>query len=250
MKKLFAIFLVSLLVLSLGACKPGNTTTDPVSTGEGSYEINWSNLPDTDVVGAWKAEDSVNDEYVLFTDDGKLRIVYGTVVFDASISYGVDGYGNKSAYTEGNYLYGQWTYRIDGDKLTIDYSEDETKVFNRTDYTPITLEAKADFVKNDELVGKWLNKAYGDSYEFTEDGYAIFRQKVEDGVYAYETEIKHAYTVDDDEITMYFYSDNSGEEVQDSATFSIDGTKILIGNNDYYLNGEGSPEVIEQTTAE
>lgn len=240
MKRLFALILVCLMVLSLGACNPDNTGTS--STGEPTYEINWTALPDYDIVGAWAPEDSVNGEYVLFTDDGKLRIVYGTVVFDSVMTYGEDGYGNKSGFTEGNYLYGQWTYTVEGDKLTINYSEEETKVFNKIDYTPITLEAKADFVKKDELVGKWLNNLYHDSYEFTEDGYVIFRQTIDDGVYVYETEIKHTYTVEDDTVTMYFYEDNSGNETQESATFSIDGTKLLVGDNDYYLNGEGSPE--------
>ncbi len=239
MKRFFSLILVALLVMSLGACKPGDTDT---TTDKASYEINWSNLPDYEIVGAWEPEDAVNDEYVLFTDDGKLRVVYGTIVFDAGIKYGEDGYGNKSAYTEGNYLYGQWTYTVKDDTLTINYSEDQTQVFNKIDYTPITLEAKEDFVKNDALVGKWMNKQYQDSYEFTEDGFAIFRQKLEDGVYVYETEIKHAYTVKDNVITLYFYQANDNKEITQTTEFTIDGTKIVIGEADYYLNGEGSPE--------
>lgn len=251
MKKFLSILLVCMLVFALGACNNnGDTDTTQEPTGEPTYEINWSTLPDSDIVGAYAPADSDSGEYVLFTDDGKLRVVYGTAVFDADIQYGEDGYGNKSAYTEGNYLYGQWTYTIEDNTLTVYYSDEQTNVFNRINYTPITLEAKEDFVKDDRLVGKWLNYQYGDSYEFTEDGYAIFHQDVDDGIYVYETEIKHTYTVNGDEVTFYFYQSNDGEEVEDSATVTIDGTKLLIGESDYYLNGEGSPTATEASVIE
>lgn len=242
MKRLFALILVCMLVFALCACEPEDTTTTTQPSTTGTYEIAWTVIPDDAVVGAWEPEDSVDGEYVLFTDDGKLRVVSGTIVFDASINYGVDGYGNKSAYTEGSYLYGQWTYTVDGDTLTINYAEDDIQKFKRIDYTPITLQAKEDFVKDDRLVGKWLNKQYQDSYEFTEDGFVIFRQKIEDGIYVYETEIKHAYTVSGDTVTLYFYQGNDNTETSQSADFTIEGTKIIIGEADYYLNGEGSPE--------
>ncbi len=248
MKRLFAILLVCVLVLSLGACKPDDTTTTQPSTGEATYEIDWTNLPDQEVVGAWEPAEPVNGEYVLFTDDGKLRVVYGTVVFDASIKYGKDGYGNKSAFTEGTYLYGQWTYTVEEDTLTVTYPDEKVQTFSRINYTPITLKAKEDFVKNDALVGKWINNAYADSYEFTEDGFAVFRQKLEDGIYVYETEIKHAYTVNDNEITLYFYKTNDNTETTETLTYTIDGTKIVLGEADYYLNGEGSPEATEAET--
>ncbi|MBQ8000547.1 MAG: hypothetical protein IJ298_04940 [Ruminococcus sp.] len=240
MKRLFAVILVCVLVFALGACKPDDTTSTNPSGG--SYEINWTVIPDSDVVGAWEPEESVDGEYVLFTDDGKLRVVSGTIVFDAAINYGVDGYGNKSAYTEGNYLYGQWVYTVDGDTLTINYAEDDVQTFKRINYTPITLQAKEDFVKDDRLVGKWLNYQYGDSYEFTEDGFVIFRQTIEDGIYVYDTEIKHSYTVSGDQVTLYFYQKNDNNEVAQTANFTIEGTKLVIGEADYYLNGEGSPE--------
>lgn len=247
MKRIISIILVCFLVLALTACSDsGNTDT---TTATGSYEINWSYVPDNDLVGAWKPAAEDGKEYVLFTDDGKLRAVYGTVVFDSTLNYGVDGYGNKSCYTEGSYLYGQWTYKVEGDTLKINY-EDKELVFNQIEYTPITIQAKDSFVKNDKLVGKWLNKMYNDSYEFTTDGYAIYSQKYDDGINVYETEVKHAYTVEDNKITLYFYNSNDKNEVTQTLDYSIDGTKIIIGEADYYLNGEGSPEATAAVTTE
>ncbi len=240
MKRFLSIVFVVLLVLSLGACNGGTVTTQP-STAEPTFEIDWSVIPDSEIVGAWEPEDSVSGEYVLFTDDGKLRVVHGTIVFDADIKYGEDGYGNKSIYTEGNYLYGQWVYVIKGDKLIVKYSEDEVKSFNRIEYTPVNLQTKEDFVKDDALVGKWLNKQYMDSYEFTEDGFAIYHQDIEDGIYVYESEIKYSYTVKDNVITLY-YQDNDHVEESQTVEYRIDGTKLLLDDYDYYLNGEGAPE--------
>ncbi len=257
MKKLFALVLACLMVFALGACgETSDNTTEPTTTvaATGSNEINWQTLPDDEIVGAWKPVDDVAGEYILFTPESKLRVMYGTVVFDASISFGADGNGIKSAYTDGSYLYGQWSYKIDGTVLTVSYpvmengeiTSFEEKVFNRyDDYEPITLVAKEDFKADDALVGKWTNLAYGDSYEFTADGYAIFSQNVDDGVYSYKTEIKHAYTVDGDSVTLYYYTANDDKEVVDTFSYSIDGTKLMIEESDYYLNGEGDPGVTE-----
>lgn len=243
MKRFFSLILAVLFVFALCACDGGNSNETTGTTAEPTYEIDWSDVPDSEIVGAWEPEDSVSGEYVLFTDDGKLRIVHGTIVFDASIKYGVDGYGNTSAYTEGNYLYGQWVYVLKGDKLIVKYSEDEVKTFNRVDYTPVTLQTKEGFVKDDKLVGKWLNKQYADSYQFTEDGFAIYHQDIEDGIYVYDSEIKYSYTVKDNVITLYYYGSNELEEETQTFEYKIDGTKLLLdGKFDYYLNGEGAPE--------
>lgn len=260
MKRLIAILLAIFMVLSLVACNddnPGGNETEP--TDSASYEIDWQTLPDNDIIGAWEpTEDSaVSNEVVLFTMEGIMRVVYGTIVFDADITYGEDGYGTKSAYTQSSYLYGQWSYTIENGVLTIQYPsyDSETgeatfteKVFNSVSYTPITLIAKEDFAKEDSLVGTWTNSTYGDSYQFTEDGYAIFNLAVDDGVYLYDTEIKYCYTVEGNEITFYYYDTNGGEETSETFEYSIDGTKLFVGESDYYLNGEGEPEPTEADT--
>ncbi len=258
MKKLFALLLACLMVSSFTACKKSGETPDNSSdTDNISYEIQWQTLADDDVVGAWEPVDSVAGEYVLFTPESKLRVVYGTVVFESEIKYGADVKDNKSAYTDGSYLYGQWTYTVDGDVLTVSYPKttenDETvfeeKVFNRIEYSPITLLTKEDFKAEDALVGTWTNAAYNDSYTFTEDGFAIFNQKLDDGINAYDTEIKHSYIVEDGKINLYYFKANDGEEVTDTFDYTIEGTKLMIGESDYYLNGEGDPATAETTAA-
>lgn len=255
MKKLFALMLACFMVLSFAACKKSESSNN--STDNESYEIQWQTLADDDIVGAWEPEESVKGEYVLFTPESKLRLVYGTVVFDADIRYGEDVKGNKSAYTEGTYLYGQWTYTVEDDVLTVSYPKSgendstvfEEKIFKRVDYTPITLLAKDGFKTDKALVGTWTNAEYKDSYTFTEEGFAIFNQDYDDGLNSYKTEVKYSYTVEDGKINLSYYESNDSKEVTDTFDYTIDGSKLLIGESDYYLNGEGDPALTETTAA-
>lgn len=247
MKKLLSVLFIITMLFTLAACNSDEGST----TETGSYEIEWQMLPDDEVVGAWKAVEPVADEYLLFTPESKLRIVEGTFITEADIKFGIDGSGNKSAYTQHNYLYGQWTYTVKDGVLTVtypEYSEEsdvpvsyDKKIFNAVDYSPITLEADEDFKADEKLVGKWTNATYSDAYEFTADGYVIYTQEVDDGVYLYDAEIKKTYTISNDKIVWTFYYDNSGEVTTEAIEYSIDGTKLVIDNNDYYLNGVGDP---------
>lgn len=255
MKKLSALLLVFVMLFAFTACNSDKASTD-ATENTGSHEISWQGLADTDIVGAWQPADAASDEYVLFTPDCKLRVVKGTIVFESDINYGVDGAGIKSAYTDGSYLYGQWTYIITNGVLTVTYPKYvegsdvptfEDKVYNPVEYTPITLKADDDFVGNESLVGKWTNSKYSDAYEFTEDGYAIYTQDYDDGLYSYETEIKMTYNFKDGNLVVKTYEDNSGKVSTQTVDYTLEGTKILFGESDYYLNGEGDPGVTEAT---
>lgn len=251
MKKLSAILLILVMLFAFAACKSGDETPTAATGDTDSYVIDWSAIPDDEVVGAWKAVDSDAGEYVLFTPDGKLRLVKGTVVTEAAIQYGEDGAGNKSAYTQHNYLYGQWTYTVSDDVMTVNYpkfedgSETPTSyeeyVFNAFDYEPITLVADEDFTADKALIGKWTNTEYADAYEFTEDGYIIYTQKVDDGVYLYDAEIKMTYNIKDGKLVWSYHNDNSGNLSTETIEYTIEGTKLMIGESDFYLNGEGDP---------
>ncbi len=255
MKRLSAILLVLVMLFAFTACNSDKGTTAPTEN-TGSHEINWQGLADTDIVGAWQPADPATDEYVLFTPDCKLRVVKGAIVFESDINYGEDGAGIKSAYTDGTYLYGQWTYTVKDGVLTVTYPkyvegsdvpEFEDKVFNTVDFTPVTLVVDEDFVGNESFVGKWTNSKYADSYEFTEDGYVIYSQDYEDGMYSYKTEIKMTYNFKDGNLVVKTYEDNSGNVSTQTVDYTLEGTKLLFGESDYYLNGEGDPGTTEAT---
>ncbi|MBR3971361.1 MAG: hypothetical protein IKJ83_00520, partial [Ruminococcus sp.] len=186
MKKIFALILVLLMVFSLCACnskKDNNKTTDTNEPSTGTSEIEVLQLPDPDIVRAWKIADGTEeDPVILFTTESTVRIVRGTATLESDVTYGKDGLGNKSIATACSEFRGQSVYKIDGDVLTIttpvydDNGEVQSfndLVYNAVDYTPITLEAKEEFVANEELVGVWTYGDTGETYEFTEDGYVV-----------------------------------------------------------------------------
>ncbi len=238
MKRLIAILLAVFMIFTICACKPNGGTQGDNKPTKNPTEISWSVIPDESILGAWTPDEPISNEYIIFTQDGKLRVANGTVVIDADIQYGVDGLGNHSAYTEGKYLYGQWTYTIENGVLTITYPDESVETFKyATDYKPITLVAKEDFVSDETLLGEWSNDLYDDEYVFTEDGYAVFSQEYDDGVNVFDTEIKYTYTVSDGTLTLYYFDNYENEEKVDTMEYSIDGDKLLIDGNDYYRDG-------------
>lgn len=239
MKKLSALVLALLMVFSLAACSGGEVSpTAPVATTEDPNLIDWQDIPDPDIVGAWRDTDAKSDEVILFTPESDVRLVLGSVTMEADIKYGVDGNGIKSAYTSGSVLYGQWTYVVKDGVLTVTYPE-EGKVFTYNavkDYTPVTLIADENAYIDDALVGKWANEEFMDSYTFTEDGYAKYEIAFDDGIYAYDSEILYTFSTNYGDITLTHIADNTDKkEVSNTFEYSVDGDKLIIDGNEYTL---------------
>ena len=242
------------MVLSLCACaKDKNDTSETTDTtsvqSSGTSDIHVLQIPDPEMLGAWKAADGTEDDpVIIFTTESTVRIVKGTMTLESDVTYGEDSLGNKSIATSCSAFYGQSVYKIDGDVLTIStpVTDDDGKVesfndvvYNAVHYTPITLEAKSDFTPDKDLVGVWSYAATREVYEFTEDGYVIITVDAFNGNDEDNTTLG-TYTVNDGELTVYIYA-NSTDEISETQSYSIDGTKLLIGESDYYLNGEGDP---------
>lgn len=238
MKKIIALFALIAVIFTLSACASnsgavGNTTT-PAATEDPNL-INWKDIPDGDIVGAWKDTSVDSDELILFTPECDIRLVMGSATISADIKFGVDGNGVKSAYTESSVLYGQWTYTVSDGILTVTYPDEERVfTFKAADYTPVTLVADENFTPSEELVGKWENKEYSDSYTFTDDGYITYEQHYDDDVNVYDSEVLYTYTVDGGSITMTYIADNTEhKEIKNTVEYSIDGDKLIIGGFDY-----------------
>lgn len=256
MKKIFALLITVFIVFSLCACgsKDTDNKTTSVSATEpatGTSEIEILGIPDPDMLRPWKiAGGTDEDPVIVFTAESTVRIIKGTMYLESYVTYGKDGLGNKSIATSCSEFRGQSVYKIDGDVLTITLPvEDENGeitsfneiVYNAVEYTPVTLEAKEGFTADESLVGVWTYGATGESYQFTEDGYAIL--SVENFNGNDENNItKGTYIVKDGELTVYIFEDDKNE-LSVTYDYSIDGTKLLLDDADYYLNGEGDPSV-------
>ncbi len=237
MKNIIAGLILVLVIFSLCACsntEKNSTETVPAETQDPNL-ITWKDIPDGDIIGAWKNTEDENGELILFTPECDIRVVMGSATISSDIKFGVDGKGVKSAFTESSALYGQWTYTVKDHILTVTYPDKETVyTFESVKYTPLTLVADENFTPDDELVGTWENGEYFDSYTFTADGYAVYEQEYDDGMYIYDSEVLYTYTVSNGEITMTYVADNTNKAKKDiTVIYSIDGDKLLIDEFDY-----------------
>lgn len=266
MKRILAILLTALLVFALCACSKkenNNSATTTLNNGSnnnstenytGSYEIEWGELADDKLIGAWKPVGEEAIPYtVLFTPEKTVRMVDGTSYVEADVEYGVDGAGNVSVCAFGTYLYGTWTFEINDDMLTINRpivnEADEvegydTFTFESVNYDSYNLTASEDFKAVDELIGTWTNAGTLESYTFKDNGYALIKydeiidsssgEKIE------STIIEATYVATSDSVTITFIS--NGEEVSETLEYVIDGTEIVFdGEAKAYLNGDGDP---------
>lgn len=246
MKKLFALILAFVMIFAFCGCNGSNNigSTD----NSGSSEIQWGTLADDDILGAWKLSDGDHSEYYIFTRECKVRVSSGSMYIESDIQYGKDSNGIRSAYSQGQSLYGQWTYVIDDGKLTITYPADdngEVTVYElvRADYTPVTLVADEKPNIADELVGFWYNEEYGDSYEFTSDGYAkyILDDKYDDNsdVFIYQAVVDYTYSADSETVHLTYVLPDSTTETLDSS-YTIDGDTLTIDGLEYYRTDKSS----------
>ncbi len=261
MKRLLAVLFAALMVFSLCACSKNeddvNTTTQavnsPSDTSNGTSVIVKKDIPDPQMLGAWKA-DSEDAPYIIFTDTSKVRIVRGAHTLESEIAYGEDGLGNKSIATDCSEFKGQSVYTIKDGVLTIihpvlddngEVKEYENLIFKAAaDYSPLDIRAKEDFVADEALVGIWTNELTGEEFEFTNDGFLIMKaQNFNGNVETYI--IESTYTVsENDTVTIYSISDSNNNETKNELDYYIEGTKLMLGGADYYLNGEGDPNAI------
>lgn len=258
MKRLLAILFAALMVFSLCACSKNEdnsdttetvTTVPSVTKGDGTTVIVKKDIPDPDMLGAWKA-DSEDAPYIIFTDTSKVRIVRGAQFLESEVAYGEDGLGNKSIATDCSEFKGQSVYTIKDGVLTIvhpvlddngEVKDYENLTFKAAvDYKPLLIEPKEGFKADDALVGLWTNELTGEAYEFTNDGILIMTVENFNG--NVETFVAQAtYTVENGNVTVYSIVDGDYNEISQSGEYYIEGTKLMFMNSDYYLNGEGDP---------
>lgn len=241
MKRLFALIIVALLVFSFCGCN--NSEKTGTTDSSASSEIKWGTLADNDIVGAWKLSDGDHSEYYIFTQDGKVRVASGSTYIESDIRYGKDLNGIRSAYSQGQSLYGQWTYVIDDSgKLTITYPADDNGDISkyelvRADYTPVKLIADEELKIVDELVGFWYNEEYCDSYEFSKDGYVkyILDDKYDDNfdVFIYKAVVDYTYSADSDTVHLTFIKPDLSTDTIDMS-YTIDGDTLTIDGNEYF----------------
>ncbi len=252
MKRIFFVLFVLILVFSMAACgtsadkvpeTPAQQPTEVVATKPADpNEIVWRDIPDGDVSGTgWKYESAEDDSVIIFTVEGTLRVVSGGFYKEADIKFGTNGMGEKFAFTEGDTMPGTWTYKVEDNKMTVNYTDLKTNevsdiVLVSTEYTPITVESDPYFYPDDELVGTWINEELGETYVFTEDGYATLDIKdfVNESGFTIDMHYDSSYTVSYGELTMYVTLGNEDVHVEELPfDYFVNGDELTLGVSTY-----------------
>ena len=229
MKKVILFVSVLLCVLTLFGCSgKGNAPADTADIG-----VVWSDTAvDNDLVGAWAVEGNPDAEIRVFTADGKIRFVKGTVYLEGDVKYGIDSNGNKKYMSDFHYMAGELNYMVEGNTALFVSLDGVTQTLVRTNAPDVKLTPFEDFKADNALVGTWLNDEYNDRYIFRDDGTASY--DIEDKEMMYVSHIDYTYKVEDDKVYLN-YDAGEGEDKYISLFTIKDGVLDLDGSGDYKL---------------
>ena len=230
MKKIIIFVATALCLTMLFGC----TSQSPAPADTVNNGVVWSeNYVDKDLVGAWTIEENPEAELRVFTEDGKIQLVKGSVCLEGDVQYGIDSDGNKKYFSEFYYMAGELNYMISGDKALFVSLDGVTQTLVRAEAPEVELKQYEDFNAENPLVGTWANEEFNDSYTFNADGTASYY--LNDTELVYTSRISYTYKVEDD--TVYLTYD-SGEGVESyTSVFTIE---------DDVLNFDGSGEYKRQ----
>lgn len=229
MKKIIILAALVLCFTTLFGCgTQGAAPADTVNKG-----VVWSdNYVDKDLVGAWAIEGEPDAELRVFTEDGKIQFVKGSVYFEGDVKYGVDSDGNKKYFSEFYYMAGELNYMVEGDRALFVSLDGVTQTLIRTRLPEVKLTQFEDFNAENPLVGTWKNDEFNDSYTFNADGTASYT--LESAEYMYVSCIDYTYKVEDDKVHLSY---STGEDVESYiSVFTIkDNVLNLDGSGEYKL---------------
>ncbi len=228
MKKLTILISAVLIAMLLFGCNASKEDTSATTVGSG---VAWSqNAVDKELLGTWQIENDESSDYYIFTENRTLQIVRGSLSFEGNVTYGIDTDGNHKYLSDFNYMAGELTYVVEGDKAVFVNDEGVTLTFVKAEYTAPKLEVYKDFNKDNPLVGTWYNEEYKDTYTFGADGTAIY--ELDDTENACLCHIDYTYNEADGVLLLTFDAGSGVEQSQDSYTITGD-TLNIIGLGEY-----------------
>lgn len=185
---------------------------------------------DKELVGAWQVTGENQNEYYIFTEDSKVRIVRGSVYFEGDASFTVESDGSRKYASNFYYMNGELTYTIEGDKATFDDGLGNVMILEKADYSAPKLDVYNDFASKNVLVGKWHNDEYNDTYVFSADGTANYTMDFVE--LSYVSGIDYTYTEKDG--TIYFTYDSGTGPQEIASTYEISGDTLIIDGSMEY----------------
>ncbi len=185
---------------------------------------------DKELLGAWQVAGENSNEYYIFTDNGKVRIVRGTVYFEGDASFVADSDGSGKYISDFYYMNGELTYTIADNKATFDDGAGNVMTLEKTEYTAPQLETYEDFNSKNALVGTWHNEEYNDTYVFGSDSTASYAIGFEE--LSYVSGIEYTYTEKDGSIYFTYDAGTGSQEL--TSRYEISGDTLIIDGSMEY----------------
>ncbi len=181
------------------------------------------------LIGSWAGDTDGIETTLTFKDDGVVDLNMGAITVEGkyedkgnktlNIDIGVDG---------ANIISGEYKYEITpgfSDKKLMLTVDNKTVAYSSAQ--PKELTPPEDFTPVDNLVGTWSNEETGFTYEFTNDGFAIFKRL--------NMTVKLTYTATDAEITLK--GNVGGNDQENTLPYTIADNKLTLAEVEYVKQG-------------
>lgn len=199
------------------------------------------------IKGAWVStsvdETSTANSYLVLTDDNVAYMTLGTMRYMGIYSTSFDDDGQKILTVDIPYaLQSNFVYELQGDIMTLVMEGDTTEyTFKNVELPDYTLTVPEDYVRDDNLLGKWKDYTYDIEYTFRADGTMLISEA---GV----VEADCIYNIVDGTIHVEYLA---GEVYSMDMEYTVDGNNLTIGVMNFQKIADENGKAIqteEQTT--
>lgn len=199
------------------------------------------------IKGVWVStsvdETSTANSYLVLTDDNVAYMTLGTMRYMGIYSTSFDDDGQKILTVDIPYaLQSNFVYELQGDIMTLVMEGDTTEyTFKNVELPDYTLTVPEDYVRDDNLLGKWKDYTYDIEYTFRADGTMLISEA---GV----VEADCIYNIVDGTIHVEYLA---GEVYSMDMEYTVDGNNLTIGVMNFQKIADENGKAIqteEQTT--
>ncbi len=226
MKRFILLFLAMVMILPLSACGGADLYTDYWMLSDGSQNSENDHL----------LNQAISDGAAFqFTKEGDIRMHIGSSVYEGKAIITDLGKGKYLYDSDFQYLNGKLNFDIKKDTMTVyrDYeTPEEGQTFIRVEKPDYELKPSSFRQVDDNLTGYWYSDIYLDSYEFFEDGTAVYNID-QSMVYGYKFTVDYVYSTQDGVLNLS-YHDGTAVTQYPEQYYTISDDILYIGENMYY----------------
>ena len=193
------------------------------------------------IKGAWVStsvdEASTANSYLVLGDDNVAYMTLGTMRYMGVYSTSFDEDGQKILTVDIPYaLQSNFVYELQGDIMTLVMEGDTTEyTFKNVELPDYTLTVPDDYVRDDNLLGKWKDYTYDIEYTFRADGTMLINEA---GV----VEADCIYNIVDGTIHVEYLA---REVYSMDMEYTVDGNNLTIGVMNFQKIADENGNVIQ-----